>query len=477
MDETYRLSRFVRKLEKNGYTALFNGLTLKKAYLSSELFRSALQEIAQPYRIGRNAVADRLIHAGFLVTADADRALFDKIRASVGKIDISNVRLLISNGCNFRCSYCQIEENMAVEQQQYNMTIDVAQKAMDLFEKNSRDDVKKTVTMTGGEPLMNLPAVKYVIERAENIRQARVVIFTNGSLVTEALARYFAGKNVLMLVSLDGTREMHDAVRKKKGGQGTFDVSLRGYRRLKKAGCEVGISAVSGTHNEGRMKEMADFFLEIDPPSIGLNFGHHLLGKPNPSALPMGRFADVLIDFYVRMRHENIFVENISRFITPFYQEKPRFNECQAQGRGLTVDSRGKIGVCKSLLVADRVAMDIDQIPEDLSSVDIFKRFAARSPFTMKQCAECNVIGVCGGGCTYDSFAVNNGDITKIDPRVCDYAHKIADFLIWDLFDGIQEKVGDGVYIPEVKEQEAYYLRFYDSDNALQRSVGHEKDR
>lgn len=477
MGKTYQLSRFVRKLEKEGYTALFNGLTLKKAYLGTSLFQDVCQCIEKPYRPGENNVVDRLIHAGFLVTADADQVLFDEIRAAVGKINISNVRLLVSNDCNFRCSYCQIEENMETEQQKYNMTIDVAKKAMDLFEKNSREGVKKTVTMTGGEPLMNMPAVKYVIERAENIKHSRIVIFTNGSLVTEELARYFSGKSVLMLVSLDGNREMHDLVRKKKGGQGTFDVSLRGYQRLKRAGCQVGISAVSGTHNEDRMDELADFFLKIDPPSIGLNFGHHLLGKPNPSALPMGRFADVLIDFYSRMRHENIFVENISRFITPFYQEKPRLNECQAQGRGLTVDSRGKIGVCKSLLVADRVAMDIDQIPEDLSSVDIFKRFAARSPFTMKQCAGCNVIGVCGGGCTYDSFAVNDGDITRIDPRVCDYAHKVVDFLVWDLFDGIREKIDTHVYIPETQEQEDYYLRFYDAGNAIQRSVGHEKDR
>lgn len=477
MTKKYSLSTFVKQFDKGMYTALFNGLTLKKMYAKTQVIEPFLKSIQHSVNVEQKNIFNPLIENGFLVEPRLEKDTFNRIKNSVGKINISNVRLLVSNDCNFACAYCQIEENMEIEQKKFHMPIKTAEKALGLFEKNSRSGIKKTITMTGGEPLLNMPTVRYVISRVKNMNNVRTVIFTNGSLVTRELADYFAKENILMLVSLDGNKDIHDSVRKKRKGQGTYDISLRGYELLKKAGCKVGISAVAGIHNINRMDEVTNLFLSIDPPSIGLNFGHYLLDKPNPYALPMESFAEILTSFYTVVRDKNIFVENISRLITPFFQQKPRLNECQAQGRGLTVDSRGKIGPCKSLLVSDKVNKDIDSISDNLSDEAIFQKFATRSPFTMKQCACCNLIGFCGGGCTYDAFAINNGDIKKIDPRLCEYTNRIVGFLIWDLFEAIKAKIDDSVYIPSTKEQKEYFLKFYDPDDKIQRSVGHEKDR
>jgi uncharacterized protein len=477
MNQKFSLSKYVKRFDGGSYTSLFHGLTLKKAYGRTEAIDKALKEIEESDALQNNGVIRTLIENGFVVEDGKDETRFSDIKGQLGKSNVSNIVMLVSNNCNYACKYCQIEENMEHEQKIFNMSIDDAKKALDLFEKNSKKENKKTISITGGEPLINIETVKYILERAENMPNTRVIIFTNGSLVTEELADYFSKTDTLMLVSLDGTKEINDSVRIQKGGSGTFDLALRGYKLLKEAGCKTGISAVTGTHNVDRMNEVLDLFSELTPPSIGLNFGHHLLGKENPTALPMGKFAEILTDFYKKMREKKIFVENISRFITPFYQEKPRLNECQAQGRGFSVDSRGKVGVCKSLLVSDVISMKIDDISEDISKEPVFQEWAERSPFTLKECKECNVIGVCGGGCTYDSFAINNGDIKKIDPRVCEYTNKVLEFLIWDLFENIKDKLGDEIYVPSVEEQEQTFLKFYDPKNELQRSVGHEKDR
>ena len=477
MARKYNLSRFVRTLDKEGYTALFDGLTLRKAYGQAGVVRAALKDIQQPYALGINKTVDSLIEKGFFVELGDDELRFNEIRDNVGKISISNLRLLVSNDCNYACKYCQIEQNIEPEQQQYNMSIEVAQKALELFERNTQPAVKKTITLTGGEPLLNIKTVKYLIASAKTIPNVRMIVFTNGSLITEELADYFASENVLMLVSLDGSEDIHDSVRIRKGGQGTYDVSLRGYELLKRAGCKIGVSAVIGSHNKEKLDQVSDLFLRIGASSIGLNYGHYLLNKPNPLALPMTIFAELITGVYKKMREKNVFVENVSRFVTPFCQEKPRLNECQAQGRGLTVDSRGKIGPCKSLVVSDMMSKGIECISENLSDDSMFQQFAKRSPFSLEECTNCNVIGICGGGCTYDSFAINNGDIKKIDPRLCDYTNTMVDFLMWDLFESIKDKIGNGIYIPSVAEQEEFFLRFYDSSDELQRSVGHEKDR
>lgn len=477
MSEKYSLSSYIKRFDKRGYTALFNGLTVKKVFGKTEVIDSALREIEKTYALGKNETVDKLIENGFFIRSGVDKEIFDDLKDKVGSIKISNIVMLVSNDCNYACTYCQIEENMEQEQRRYNMSVAIAEKALDLFEKNSIKDDKKTISITGGEPLINVETVKYIIERAKKSPNTRVIIFTNGSLVTEELADYFSKTDTLMLVSLDGPEEINDSVRIKNSGQATFDVSLRGYELLKKAGCKTGISAVTGIHNVDRMDETSDFFLSLTPPSIGLNFGHYLLEKENPTAITMGKFAELLINFYKEMREKNIFVENISRFITPFYQEKPRLNECQAQGRGFTVDARGKVGICKSLLVADVISKRIEEVSEDISREPVFQEWAKRSPFTLEECEDCNVIGVCGGGCTYDAFAVNKGDIKKIDIKYCDYTNKVLEFLMWDLFEDIKDKIGEKVYIPNVDEQEEKFLKFYSTGNELQRSVGHEKDR
>jgi sulfatase maturation enzyme AslB (radical SAM superfamily) len=92
-------------------------------------------------------------------------------------------------------------------------------------------------------------------------------------------------------------------------------------------------------------------------------------------------------------------------------------------------------------------------------------------------CIECPAITICGGGCAYDSYIANQGNFKKIDKRVCEYELNILDYLIWDLFENIKDKVGSkGIYFPSVEEQLEAFQRFYDAGNALQRSVGHENE-
>src|SRR3989344_527027 len=480
MAEKYSLSDYVNRLDnkREDYGALFNGLTLRKAYGRRKVISDALNRIGRPYTLGENSAVDKLVKNEFFVLPGEDEKKIKGLQERVGKIDISNIVMLVDNRCNYFCKYCQIEQNMDNEQSSYFMTKEVAKKAIDLLEMNAKRESKKTIDITGGEPLMNIPTVRYIIERAENMPNTRTVVFTNGSLVTEELADYFAGKGTLMLVSLDGPKEVHDSVRVMRDGGGTFENSVRGYNFLKRAGCKVGISSVTGEHNVDRIREVSDLFMKLEPPSIGLNFGHYLLGQEdNPSIIKMTRFADILTGFYKEMREKGIFVENISRFIRPFYEEKPRLNECQAEGRGFTVDARGKVGVCKSLLVSDVISKPLDEVSKDISQERDFQEWAKRSPFTLEECVKCTMIGICGGGCTYDSYIKNKGNIEKIDKNYCDYTNKILEFLVWDLFDGIKEKIGEEVYVPNVEEQENKFTKFYDKENQLQRSIGHEKDR
>lgn len=478
-----KLSADAHLFKKDGVAAVFHALLMTKVYGDSKLAdlfnylksprnkEDAVKEFGEP-------VVKELISKGIITDEnDKEGRIFEGIKARVGKFNIKNIVMLVSNNCNFKCSYCQIEENMD-RRRMIDMSRETAKKALDLFKKNTSPAEKKTVTITGGEPLLNIGIVKFVIGKVrKEFKNTRIVVFTNGSLVTRELAKYFKDNDILMLVSLDGPQEMHDKARKTRGGKGSFDAAMDGYNMLKEAGCRIGISAVGGTHNLKDIDKTFDFFLKLAPSSIGFNFSHFLLEKDNPTEVPIVDFGKILIRFYGILREERIFLENISRPIGAFASNSPKMNECQAQGHGFTVDARGKIGPCKSLTVSDIFSLEMDSVSK-IENDPMFRDWATRSPFMTKDCRPCPALTICGGGCAYDSYIACKGNFKSIDERVCDYKKYVLEYLIWDLFRKIKDKVvKNGFYSPSVKEQEEAFNNYYDKANELQRSVGHENDK
>ncbi|MDD5438829.1 MAG: radical SAM protein [Candidatus Omnitrophica bacterium] len=480
--KTVTMAKDVHLFERGGVAALFSAVSLTKLYGARDL--SAAYRYLKTPRSEKDA-AKKI--GGPLLRALESRSMIDDgsgksgarvkaVKKAIGRFNIRNVVLLVSNNCNFRCSYCQIEENMD-QKRMVNMSRDVAAKALALFKRNSNPGEKKTVTITGGEPLLNMDVVRFIIAKVrKEFKNTRIVVFTNGSLVTKELARYFKDNDILMLVSLDGPRAMYDRVRKTKAGQGSFDAAMRGYNLLKAAGCKIGVSAVGGTHNIKDVDKTFDFFLKLKPSSIGFNFSHFLLEKDNPTEVPIIDFGRILLDFYEILRSRGIFLENISRPIGAFQTNTPKVNECQAQGYGFTVDARGKVGPCKSLTVADVFSVDIDGLGR-IEDNPMFRDWSLRSPFMVAECLDCPALGICGGGCAYDSYISNKGDFKGIDTRVCEYKKYVLEFLIWDLFKVIRKKAAkQKFYSPSLKEQDAAFSSAYDKKNELQRSVGHELD-
>lgn len=482
-NKNIRIAKDVHLFEKDGFAALFNALYMTKVYGDSTLSKvfhylkssrnkdDAVKEFSKP-------LVELLISEHIIMNEEGqDDVLLKSIKGKIGKFQIKNMVLLVSNNCNFKCSYCQIEENMEKDRM-VHMSRQVADKALELFRRNSSLDEKKTISITGGEPLLNIDVVRFIIKKTREIlKNTRIVVFTNGSLVTKELAKYFKDNDVLMLVSIDGPKEMHDGVRKTKSGTGSFESVMAGYRMLKEAGCTVGISAVGGTHNIKDVDSTFKFFIDLAPTSIGFNFSHFLLTKDNPTEIPIIDFGKILIAFYGILREKRIFLENISRPIVAFASNTPKINECQAQGHGFTVDARGKIGPCKSLVVSDIFSEDMSRI-DRIEHNQMFRDWSIRSPFMVEYCKDCMALSICGGGCAYDSYISNKGDFKAIDKRVCEYKKYVLEYLIWDLFYNIRKKVlFHKFYSPTLKEQMAAFDRYYDAGNELQRSVGHENDK
>ena len=106
---------------------------------------------------------------------------------------------------------------------------------------------------SGGEPCMREDVVE-LMQHAKD-RGMRVVLSTNGTLITPELAARFADVGLSYVgVSLDGARETHDEFR---GLPGSFDRAIEGMRNAKAAGIKVGLRM---TVNKRNWREIGDVF-------------------------------------------------------------------------------------------------------------------------------------------------------------------------------------------------------------------------
>jgi len=193
---------------------------------------------------------------GFLVeNRTADRAALDKYLDTVkSNTDELNVTLLTTLQCNFACDYCFQGDHGDYNKFADKMSPEMAVRVSDWLDREL-DRVRPerfVLTFFGGEPLLNIPVMYSIAERAWKATQARGVtlyinIITNGLLLSEEVVDRLLplGLNGIK-ITLDGDHDTHNRMRPLRGGQGTFDRIIENIRRV--AGkCRI---AVGGNFDE-----------------------------------------------------------------------------------------------------------------------------------------------------------------------------------------------------------------------------------
>lgn len=149
----------------------------------------------------------------------------------------------VGGACNIECEYCFYRGHGGGV-----MSQDALEKALETY--SALPFAEKSVFLQGGEPLL---APSYVFETLEKYEIERGVQ-TNATLVTPETAGRLAAGGWLVGVSLDGPRELHEAMR-----GATFDAAVRGIRALEAAGADYNILTVVSKANVGHAVEVYRF--------------------------------------------------------------------------------------------------------------------------------------------------------------------------------------------------------------------------
>jgi len=150
---------------------------------------------------------------------------------------MKQVVLQVTQNCNLRCDYCAYSGsyNNRVHSNK-RMSLETACKAVDFLFQHSKSITKVIVGFYGGEPLLEFPLIKKVVECVEEKYRGKNVTYsitTNGTVFTEEIVDYFYLKDIEVMVSVDGPKEVHNKQRRFVSGEGSFDKVIENLNAVK----------------------------------------------------------------------------------------------------------------------------------------------------------------------------------------------------------------------------------------------------
>jgi His-Xaa-Ser system radical SAM maturase HxsB len=153
--------------------------------------------------------------------------------------------LVVTLRCNETCVYCHASR-ADMDAVQTDMTPEMAEKAVDFILQSTSPSV--TIEFQGGEPLVNFPVMKHVIEyalarnRAAG-KQLEFTLVSNLALMDEDKLAYLVDHKVQICTSIDGPEALHTKQRVLVGGN-SHAVTLRWIERINKAYIDLGLDPI-----------------------------------------------------------------------------------------------------------------------------------------------------------------------------------------------------------------------------------------
>lgn len=165
-----------------------------------------------------------------------------------------NLDLLVTRACPMRCAYCRMRRRAGP------MPERVWRRALDLL---LREESPLELQLMGGEPLAEYGAVREIAaaaarEAARRGKSLRLVLTTNGLLLSPERSRELAGLGVRVMLSLDGDRDVQEANR---SGSRSWGLLRRNLAGLLRSGADCFVNLVATPETAGRLRESAAFLL------------------------------------------------------------------------------------------------------------------------------------------------------------------------------------------------------------------------
>lgn len=335
----------------------------------------------------------------------------------------------VSYQCNIACDYC-----FYLEKEQGTLKPRKAARHMDdttleayvrqYIEANPGAEVE--FTWQGGEP--TLAGIAFY-ERALLLQRKyaggkRITnsIQTNGVLIDEQWAEFFARNNFLVGLSVDGPAWLHDHYRKTRSQQSVFDKVLRAMELLRKHHVDVNVLTVINNITAEHPREIyqyltrelnaefVQFIPAVEQRPVNEKYGELLYPQTmngrsvtewSVSGEQWGKFITGVFDLWVREDVGRVYVQLFDNALAAWLGEKPSLCVMQSScGFGLIVEQNGDVYSCDHYVYPEHRLGNLRR--DSLAKMVMGKqqrKFGLAKTEVSSECMRCDWRFTCHGGC------------------------------------------------------------------------------
>jgi len=307
-------------------------------------------------------------------------------------------------------------------------------KSLDFLIKESGDTKELGIAFFGGEPLLNFDtlqfAVEYCRQQEQNCRKRfHFTITTNGILLTKEVAKYLKRNDIAIMVSIDGPREVHDAMRCFPNGSGSYDLIATNLKQIR----SLGITLSARATITSQCLDLVSIIRHLE--KMGFSSVRYGLAKKQSrfkrselERLEKELEKLVLIYFQKLEKKEKIVHLPLPfhYFFTRLRRERYSVFPCGAGRSTITVSIDGAIYACHRMVGAED--FKIGDIYQGIDVTKVVAFFDALSQ-AMRKCKTCWARYICDEKCYYDLADPGGGFIAPSE-TACDSRKRLIELSI-----------------------------------------------
>lgn len=393
-------------LQDNTGMVIYNAATDQLVALTPQLANIFNEGKAAPEKIKAQhaELYDHLLQKGIFVCDDADETEAyirkrEEYERSSGEYTITINPTL---ACNMSCWYCyESHKNMPA------MSADVKQSVLLLIDKLLADNKLKKLNLSffGGEPLLYFDKVVVdIINHAKMQCKAfdaklSIHFTTNAYLLTDNVLKQLEGLDVSFQITIDGGKQVHDSVRKTKGGEPTYARIVEHIHQTLSHGFPVGVRFNYTAKSIPSFIDVVKDFSHLQQEQKQLvNFTFQRVWQDNEGdADQVGQQVEHIERAF---EQAGLFVNNAKSYIVPY---------CYADGvNTAVVNYNGDLFKCTARDFAPKSK-------EGTLAADGTLRWNERLRKRMSirhgsdTCQQCRIYPICHGGCSQMKLEAPDG--------------------------------------------------------------------
>ena len=340
--------------------------------------------------------------------------------------------LHVAHTCNLSCDYCFAAQGK-YHGDRALMSFEVGKRALDFLIENSENQKNLEVDFFGGEPLMNWEVVKQLVaygrsREEETGKHFRFTLTTNGVLVDDEVIEFSNQEMNNVVMSLDGRREVHDALRKTVTGRGSYDEIVPKFQKFAKLRGEREYY-IRGTYTNRNVEFTKDIFHMADLGFDKLSMEPVGCPPDDPYALS-DKDMPVLLEQYEILAKEMLRREKEGKPITFYHymidlEHGPcvykRISGCGSGTEYMAVTPWGDLYPCHQFVGEEKFRLG--NIWDGVDNDAVREEFKRCNAYARPDCQDCWAKLYCSGGCAANAYHAT-GDITGVYEYGCELFKK-----------------------------------------------------